>query len=106
MPKLSVIIPIGPHEKAWQELLSEFLWFLHADSRFTNKTIPALLNSIKKAPKKLHYFNLQFNDNSLLLKLNNLGVWLRSHILGMPFGDQGFCIAKKLFTKIGGSLLI
>jgi GT2 family glycosyltransferase len=134
MTNLSVIIPLGPHETAWKELLPdltklpngtevilpnnngraqqmntaamkakhEFLWFVHADSRFTVKTIPALLNSIKKAPNALHYFNLQFDDKMLRLKLNILGVWLRSHLLGMPFGDQDFCIAKKLFSKIGG----
>lgn len=80
----------------------EYLWFLHADSRFGSNTVSALLNSIKTSPDALHYFNLKFSENLLQIKLNNIGVWLRSHIFGSPFGDQGFCIRKNLFTKIGG----
>jgi hypothetical protein len=167
MPKISIIIPLAPKEKAWKALLPdlnqlqnkveilfiitdekqkesinaenhflpssqpitatpiirwivsstagraqqlnmgakvachEFLWFLHADSRFTGNTFSALLNSIKLAPDALHYFNLKFTDNLFLMKLNAIGVWLRSHLLGSPFGDQGFCIRKSLFNKAG-----
>ena len=33
--------------------------------------------------------------------LNALGVKLRSDILGIPFGDQGFCLSQELFWSLG-----
>ncbi|MFT4553107.1 MAG: glycosyltransferase involved in cell wall biosynthesis [Chlamydiales bacterium] len=78
-----------------------YLWFLHADSRFVPDTVSKLYQSIKQSPEALHYFNLEFYGGSSLMKLNAAGAWLRSHLLGIPFGDQGFCLSKELFQKIG-----
>lgn len=79
------------------------LWFLHADSRLNQKTIPALLRSLNQYPECLLYGDLKFSsDATLLMKLNEIGAWVRSRYLGMPFGDQGFCISRKLFCEIGG----
>lgn len=81
----------------------EFLWFLHADSRITRKTITALEKSIQADRSALHYFDLVFlRDASVLVRLNEVGAWLRSHLLGLPFGDQGFCMSRSLFEKLGG----
>ena len=152
---LSVIIPLGPQEKEWQQLCQdieaiadpleilwvyadgpypqaidlpgknsrwiqsspgraqqlnmgaekashEFLWFLHADSRFDSDGIKALYASINDHSDALHYFDLRFSESIPLMKLNERGVWFRSHYLGVPFGDQGFCIRKALFKQIGG----
>lgn len=131
---ISIIIPVGPGEKALPELLSDlefvkqeaeiiiingaararqlnegarkatrdYIWFLHADSRLTPKTIHALLRSLEKNPEALHYFNLRFlSDGPPLMFLNEIGCWIRSRILGVPFGDQGFCLSKKNFGRIG-----
>ncbi len=32
----------------------------------------------------------------------NGGALFRSRALGVPFGDQGFCIKKTIFNKLGG----
>jgi hypothetical protein len=148
---LSIVIPLGPGEMAWQELIPQllahfpnaeillvsslnpnirepccrwirsesshrarqlnlgaksskgkFLWFLHADSRIDSKTASALINSIQKFPNAVHYFDLQFSERYFkLTRFNEYGVWIRSHCLGMPFGDQGFCVSKKIFVSIG-----
>ncbi len=80
----------------------EFLWFLHADSRITPHGINALAASLQKAPQALHYFHLKFlNDGPWGMWLNEWGAWFRSQILGMPFGDQGFCLRKDNFNKVG-----
>ena len=85
------------------EATGEYIWFLHADSRLNDTTLPSLLASIKSNPDALHYFNLGFYDNkSRFMKLNEAGAKFRSNILKCPFGDQGFCIRKELFDKIGG----
>ncbi|MDE1900979.1 MAG: glycosyltransferase [Alphaproteobacteria bacterium] len=79
------------------------LWFLHADSRLHPETIPALLRRLGEYPDWLLYADLVFSaDAPFLMKLNEMGVWFRSHALGMPFGDQGLCIRKKTFYELGG----
>ncbi|OIN86510.1 MAG: hypothetical protein AUJ12_06110 [Alphaproteobacteria bacterium CG1_02_46_17] len=79
------------------------LWFLHADSRLREDTIPALLRRLRQYPDWLLYGDLKFlSDATHLMKINEIGTWVRSRVLGMPFGDQGLCIRKKLFHDIGG----
>lgn len=80
-----------------------FLWFLHADSRFTSRSLGALGRSLAEAPGALHYFDLAFlDDGPALMPINELGARLRSRWGGMPFGDQGFCIAREVWEGLGG----
>jgi hypothetical protein len=86
-----------------EAVTSKYIWFLHADSRFTKDAYVALEKSIKKYPYGLHYFNIRFlTDGSSLMLINELGARLRSKFFGTPFGDQGLCIKTELFKKIGG----
>src|SRR3989338_879848 len=81
----------------------DFLWFLHADSRLAPKTLGALLKSLGNDPHALHYFNLRFlPDGPPLMFINEIGCWIRSRILGVPFGDQGFAVSKEIFETMGG----
>lgn len=130
--KISVIIPLAAHETKHQALIAslpegmeivlaqeggraaslnagakkatgDYLWFLHADSELNEACVPALLEAIKRSPDALLYFDLAFsNDATKLMRLNAMGVWFRSHVLSVPFGDQGFCIKKEQFQRIGG----
>lgn len=80
-----------------------FLWFLHADTVLTTDCFQALERSLRQAPRALHYFDLRFGaDGPWLMRANAIGVWVRSHVLGMPFGDQGFCVAREVFEELGG----
>ena len=80
-----------------------FLWFLHADSRLGTSAISSLVRSLREAPDALHYFDLVFETDQLRrMAINNVGVWVRSHLLGMPFGDQGFCVKREVFARLGG----
>ncbi|HEY9844874.1 MAG TPA: hypothetical protein V6D03_01635, partial [Candidatus Caenarcaniphilales bacterium] len=80
-----------------------YLWFLHADSRLREPALYALERSLKHKPDALHYFDLEFlDDGPRLTLINEIGVWFRSHVLGLPFGDQGFCLARQLFQGLGG----
>lgn len=81
----------------------KFLWFLHADSRVTPQVLHALEVSLNEAPDALHYFHLKFGkDGPRRMRLNEWGARFRSRVLGIPFGDQGFCLDKDTFDKIGG----
>ena len=79
------------------------LWFLHADSRIEKRALVALERSLRQNEVALHYFDLCFlDDGPWLMRLNNFGVWIRSHGMRLPFGDQGLCIPRHLLAKLGG----
>lgn len=78
----------------------EWLWFIHADSRISADNLRALEQSLEQYPDALHYFDLAFDQP--FLRGNALGANLRSRLLGIPFGDQGFCIKKSLFNQLNG----
>lgn len=81
-----------------------YLWFLHADSRFTEGTVSSLEKVLRSEQiNALYFFDLQFHrDDPAILKINEFGVWFRSHWLKLPFGDQGFLISKDRFESLGG----
>jgi rSAM/selenodomain-associated transferase 2 len=79
------------------------LWFLHADSRFSPGAVAGLMSSIKKYPNDLLFFNLAFlRDGPALMAINKWGAYIRSRLLGIPFGDQGFAMKREVFDRVGG----
>ena len=65
-------------------------------------SLRALEVSLSKHPDALHYFNLQFlDDGPSLMRVSAAGVWFRSNVLGIPFGDQGFCLSREKFERLG-----
>ena len=81
----------------------KFLWFLHLDSRFQPQLLDRLILNLQNKPDRLHYCLLKFlPDGPVDMGLNALGANLRSLLLGVPFGDQGFAICKEQFERIGG----
>lgn len=82
---------------------NEYVWFLHADSRLPPGAIERLKVSIASAPENVHFFNLKFSgDGPFFTALNEFGVWLRSRVLRLPFGDQGFCLHRSQLRLLGG----
>ena len=80
----------------------EYLWFLHADSRVDTDTIPVLLECIAKGEDALYYHDLTFlPDGPTAMPINAWGVKFRSNWLKTPFGDQGFCLSRELFFRLG-----
>lgn len=128
---VSIIIPIAATETAHEKLLGDlkdldseiivcsersrarslnagaaksgrpFLWFLHADSRVSAENLVDLTRALQTRPKDLHYFDLAFEEGGLPT-LNAWGANIRSRLLDMPYGDQGFCISRTLYDSIGG----
>ncbi|WP_299198800.1 hypothetical protein [uncultured Amphritea sp.] len=86
-----------------QRVETGFIWFLHLDSRISNTQWQTLNQSLTRQPDALHYFNLRFlSDGEGPMWLNSLGANVRSRYLGLPFGDQGFCVSVAQFERLGG----
>lgn len=80
-----------------------FFWFLHCDSKVDKEAIEKLKVAIGHQPRSIHFFDLKFlSDGPWLTVSNGYGVWLRSHFLRLPFGDQGYCMHREVFAQLGG----
>jgi GT2 family glycosyltransferase len=83
----------------------EILWFLHADTRFDDAqgAVAAVRAGASAQPGALGFFDLRFaGDGPGATAVNALGAWIRSHWLGLPFGDQGLFMARDTFERLGG----
>ena len=89
--------------KAAAEASGKHLFFLHADSHFEEPALKVLLQLTGQEAVAIYYHNLTFaGDGPFLMRLNEWGVWFRSHVLRMPFGDQGFFMSRAVFERLGG----
>jgi len=78
------------------------IWFLHADSRLSNRSIQKVEEKLKTNPEAIYFFDLNFlPDGPRIMFLNAIGAYWRSHLLKMPFGDQGFFMKRKTFFSLG-----
>ncbi|HYF49883.1 MAG TPA: TIGR04283 family arsenosugar biosynthesis glycosyltransferase [Planctomycetota bacterium] len=76
----------------------KWLWFLHADC------VPHAdsLEAIKQADALWGCFIHQISPSSFLLEYVEAGDYLRSRVLGIPYGDQGIFVRKEVFVEVGG----
>lgn len=82
---------------------ADWLWFLHADSRLQPATLHGLHRFVADDSTELGYFDLHFlDDGPRCTAINAFGAHLRSRWLGLPFGDQGFVMPRRVYEKLGG----
>lgn len=85
----------------------EWLWFVHADTRLTPETLPALCAFLQGGEPALGWFRLRFDTDSAhrlgcAMRVNAAGANWRSRRLGLPFGDQGLLIPRLEFDRLEG----
>jgi hypothetical protein len=81
----------------------DWLWFVHADSGLPPTALPEVLNFTDRSDPGIGYCRLRFaDDGPALTRLNALGANLRSRLLGLPYGDQGLCLPRECFERLGG----
>ena len=84
------------------EAKGQTLLFLHADTRLP----PAFAETIRSAlasPKVVGgAFQLKIDAPGWPLRMIERGVWLRSNLLRLPYGDQAFFISSEAFQRLGG----
>ena len=100
---------VGPQGRAVQmnagaaAATGDFLWFLHADSRFAENTLVALQQAQTCESLGLHFFELSYdNDGHSPYWMNELGIRFRTFFFRVPFGDQGICCNRATFEQLGG----
>jgi len=82
---------------------ARYLWFIHADSMLECGHVSLLQHALADKSDRLLCFELAFSgDGSGPMSVNALGANLRTRWLGVPFGDQAFCISAELFKRVGG----
>lgn len=80
-----------------------YIWFVHADTRFTPGVKAAVQHFIEADGQGLGYFRLVFADDGPgLTRLNAWAANFRSRCFGLPFGDQGFIVRKSVFRHMKG----
>lgn len=83
------------------------LLFLHADCRLPEGWLPALANALDDEGVSLASFRLRTvsatsSDPSVFYRVFLRVFDLRSHGLGLPYGDQGFAVRREVFDAVGG----
>lgn len=82
---------------------ADWLWFLHADSVLTPATLAAMHEFVGWDEDAIGYFQLRFlDDGPRWMFLNAWGAALRSRLLGLPFGDQGLLMPRRVLHALGG----
>jgi rSAM/selenodomain-associated transferase 2 len=80
----------------------DWLLFLHADTRLANAWHDAAGDHIATHPQQAACFRFRLDDDAWQARLVEGGVDLRVRLLGLPYGDQGLLISRKLYDAIGG----
>ena len=80
----------------------DWLLFVHADSWPAPGWSSALAAHMARHPDRAAAFRLKF-------RASGFGAWrvagwanLRSRLFGLPYGDQGLLISRRLYTAVGG----
>lgn len=77
---------------------TEYLWFVHADS----KLHPDSIKAIEESGLDVGCFRIRFGSNHPLMLIEQWFSNLRVSLRKIAFGDQGIFIKRELFEEIGG----
>ncbi len=80
----------------------DWLLFLHADTRLGEGWRAAVAAHIASAPDQAGYFKLALDDPAWQARVIERGVAMRARLLGLPYGDQGLLISRRLYSQLGG----
>ena len=84
-----------------------WLLFLHADTVLEpgwEREVGGLIERVEtgRRPETAASFRFALDDAGLLPRLIEAGVAVRSTVMGLPYGDQGLLIPRRLYNQLGG----
>ena len=85
-----------------QAARGDWLLFLHADTRLSTGWHEAVAAHLATASHCAGYFEFRLDDAAWQARLIEFGVAVRAPTLGLPYGDQGLLISRRLYNEVGG----
>lgn len=79
----------------------DWLLFLHSDSVLGRDWQDTVIRHLSN-PKQAAFFKLRFDEATFPARTVAGWANFRSRWLGLPYGDQGLLISKRLYKRIGG----
>ena len=76
--------------------------FLHADVRLDARARAALERALSDVHGNTFAFSLRIAAVGWLYRIVERGTALRSHVAGLPYGDQGLVVSRAAYMKAGG----
>jgi len=80
----------------------DVLLFLHADSQLTREGFRRIPEILQDSNVVGGAFDLDIRSERPALKIIAKSANIRSRLSGIPYGDQGIFIRKKVFEQLGG----
>ncbi len=82
---------------------SDWLLFIHADARLPAEARRELCNAVTERKElQAAVWRLGIASTRLVFRCIEFGARVRDRVCGMPYGDQGLLIRRRLFDSIGG----
>ncbi|MDJ0626874.1 MAG: TIGR04283 family arsenosugar biosynthesis glycosyltransferase [Rhodobacter sp.] len=92
----------GQLRRGAQAAQGEWLLFLHADTHLSDGWREALLRHLRDRREMAGYFRLGFRAEGPAPRMVAGWANLRARLLGLPYGDQGLLISRRLYDDCGG----
>ncbi|WP_270731354.1 TIGR04283 family arsenosugar biosynthesis glycosyltransferase [Shimia sp. Alg240-R146] len=100
---LSTLPSRGGQLKAGVEAArGDWVLCLHADTELAPGWTDAVGAHMARGPDVAGYFRLGFDSGGGSARMVARWANLRSHFLGLPYGDQGLLVSQKLYREVGG----
>jgi rSAM/selenodomain-associated transferase 2 len=80
----------------------DWLLFLHADTLLAPGWRETVERHMAQAPGSAACFRFRLDAGAKRARLVEAGVALRVRLLGLPYGDQGLLIPRRLYEEVGG----
>lgn len=80
----------------------DWLLFLHADSFLEQNWADCVINHIEASPKKAAHFQLAYRSDAKEARWLETRANRRANWFGLPYGDQGIFLSRRLYDEIGG----
>lgn len=80
----------------------DWLMFLHADTALSRDWAERTGDHVMTKPDYAAFFELRFRSDARAARTLEKRANRRARMLGLPYGDQGLLISRKLYDEVGG----
>jgi hypothetical protein len=80
----------------------EWLCFLHADVRVPPAARQALERALSNERLEAAVWGFRIDASGFWPRFMELGNRIRDRVAGLPYGDQGLLVRRRLFDEVGG----